>query len=243
MKKTNEFDFVQAAESTPVESRKLQHTNRLIDSSKARAIEIMRGIGQAEADDKSQLIAWIDSGKAEDLIQLINRFIDQETIKADAQFLGSASEDELSKLLESRRSDRSKTLRKGPRSSVTVCQQYIATMYAELLVREAWGKPYAGGTTESVVDEQDLDAVKRKIKSLQSKKCRLNKTAEFVEADRIELEAVEAEIARLSSFRPKIAAKTAVKSADVSAIREALQLVQHTLSAEELDKYKKAGLL
>lgn len=243
MKKTNEFDFVQATESTPVESRKLPHTNRLIDTSKARAIEIMRGIGQAEADDKSQMIDWIDSGKAEDLIQLIGRFIDQETIKADAQFLKDASEDELSKLLESRRSDRSKTLRKGPRSSVTVCQQYIATMYAELLVREAWGKPYAGGTTESVVDETDLEAVKRKIKSLQSKKCRLNKTAQFVEADRIELEAVEAEIARLSSFRPKIAAKTVVKSADVSAIREALQLIQHTLSAEELDKYKKAGLL
>jgi len=243
VKKTNEFDFVQAAESQPAESRKLQHTSRLIDSSKARAIEIMRSIGQAEAEDKSQMIAWIDSGKAEDLIKLIGAFIDDDAIKADAEFLSTASEDELSKLLESRRSDRSKTLRKGPRSNVSVCQQYIATMYAELLVREAWGKPYAGVTTAAAVDERDLDAVNRKIKSLRSKKSRLKKSAEFVEADRIELEAVEAEIDRLAAFRPAVAAKTTVKSADVSAIREALQLVQHKLSAEELDKYKKAGLL
>lgn len=241
---TTNFDFIEnTAATSSVESRKLQHTNQLIDLSKARAVEIMRLISKANETDKTRMISQIKSGKADDLIALIGTCISEDDIKSDSIFLNDCSDDEFSKLLESRRSDRSKKLKDGPTSNVSVCQSYIGAMYAEILVRLAWNKPYASGSNEVQVDENDLDSVKRKIKSLQSKKCRLAKTAKFDENDRIELEAVEAEIARLSEFRPNIISKSVVKSVNVEVLREALQKVQGSLSAEDLDKYKKAGLL
>jgi hypothetical protein len=238
------FDFVEnTTTSNSVESRKLQHTTQLIDLSKTRAVEIMRAIGKAQGDDKTKMVSQIKSGKADDLIELIGSVIKEDDIKSDSTFLNDCTEDEFSKLLESRRSDRSKKLKDGPLSNVSTCTSYIGAMYAECLVRIAWNKPYASGSNEVQVDETDLDSVKRKIKSLQSKKCRLAKTAKFDENDQKELEAVEAEIARLSEFRPTIVAKSVVKSVNVEVLREALQKVQGSLSAEDLDKYKKAGLL
>lgn len=162
---------------------------------------------------------------------------------ADSTFLADCTEEEFSKLLESRRSDRSKKLKAGATINVTNCSAYIGAMYAEMLIRIAWNKPYAAGSNETMVDESDITSIQKKIKSLQSKKCRLKKTAEFVADDRIELEAVEAEIARLSEFRPTITTKQVIKSVDTETIREALLKVQATLSVEDLDKFKKAGLL
>jgi vacuolar-type H+-ATPase subunit I/STV1 len=203
----------------------------------------MRAIGKADKETTTKMTDQIRSGKADDLINLIQSVISEDDIKSDSKFLADCTEDEFSKLLESRRSDRSKKLKDRPLSNVSTCTSYIGAMYAELLVRSAWNKPYASGTNEVQVDESDLDSVKRKIKSLQSKKCRLAKTAQYDENDQKELDAVNAEIARLSEFRPTIVSKSVVKSVDVETIRAALQQVQHTLSAEQLDQYKKAGLL
>lgn len=244
--KTNNtgFDFIANQEATSsVESRKLGHTTRLIDLSKARAIEVMRAIADTKEPVKKTMVDQLESGKAEELIKLIESTIKPEDLIADSTFLADCTEEEFSKLLESRRSDRSKKLKAGATINVTNCSAYIGAMYAEMLIRIAWNKPYAAGSNETMVDESDITSIQKKIKSLQSKKCRLKKTAEFVADDRIELEAVEAEIARLSEFRPTITTKQVIKSVDTETIREALLKVQATLSVEDLDKFKKAGLL
>lgn len=244
--KTTGFDFIADTTETSnnAESRKLQHTNRLIDLSKARAVEIMKHISKASAEDKSLLIAMIDSGKAEDLITLIDSAINSDDQVKDSEFLADCKENEFSKLLESRRSDRSKKFKLGARANVTNCQNYIAAMYAEVLIRKAWNKPYASSSQTALVDESDLEAIKKKVKSLQSKKCRLAKTAEFVEADKIELTAVTEEIARLNSFRPAIVSKTMVKSADAETVRNALKLIDPSqLDENVLAQLKVAGLL
>ena len=241
---TNQFDFIATEGAQTADNRRLNHTGQLINLSKQRAAELLQFVASAESEDKAQYIDAIDGGRAEDLMLLFGLKFDSDMIKADAAFLGNATEDELSKLLESRRSDRSKKLKEGPRSSVMTCQSYLAAMYAEMLVREAWNKPYAAGTIEHQVDESDLVAITKKIKSLQSKKSRLKKSAQYDQADAEALKQVEDEIARLSSFRPTVSAKVVVKSAETETVREALKLIdQSKLDAATLDKLQKAGLL
>ena len=244
-KKANQFDFIaNADEAQTSESRKLQHTNMLIAESKTKAVEVMQFVAKQTDDLKTEYADMIRSGKAEDLIKLITTAVSEERIVEDAKFLSDCSEEEFSKLLESRRSDRSKKLKEGPLSNVSTCQSYIGAMYAELLVRQAWGKPYNASSSDTVVDEKDLIAVGKKIRSLQSKKSRLTKSAKYDEADRIELEAVTAEIARLNKFRPTISSTTVIKSADAETVREALaSLDQSKLSPEILAQLQKANLI
>ncbi len=241
--KTTMFDFIESTAAPTADSRKLIYTDQLMSVSRNRAVELLKFIAAAEADDKSQYVSAITEGKAEGLINLIKTKFTDEDIKSDSEFMKDASDEDLSKLLESRRSDRSKKLKEGPLSSITTAQNFLAAMYAELLVRQAWDKPYAAPTVETEIDENDLNAIGRKIKSLQTKKCRLGKIAPYDENAKAELEEVITEIARLNSFRPTIKSKTVVKSQQTEAIREALRLVQTQLSPEQLDQFKKAGLL
>ena len=163
-------------------------------------------------------------------------------IKKASKFLAEVDEDQLSRLLESRRSDRSKAKSKGPRTSVQVAQTFIGSMYAELLVREAWNKPYKSTNQELDFDElkEDQDALNRKIRSLQSKKSRLRKTAEFVEADQIALDETEDEIDRLIQLRvgsPRVSSKTIIKNASVDELRKALNLIDtETLDEDQQQK-------
>lgn len=244
---TNQFDFITGEAAVTVEGRKLGHTNRLIDLAKEHAATVMRAIAaETDPEQKAQMIEAIDGGDAMSLISLINLTVGEDKIKADSSFLEDCSEDEFSKLLESRRSDRSKKFKAGPRTSVAACQSYIGTMVAEMMVREAWNKPYnqSAGKAGAEVDVNDLEAVGKKIKSLQSKKSRLRKLAEVDDITKAEYEAVVAEIDRLNSYRPTVSKVASIKSAPAEVVREALTKLDISQLDEDLvEQLKVAGLI
>lgn len=222
-------------------TRKLDLTPELIGLSNTRATELMRTVSKTpELHELANKI--LDDAQTQSIIDLIHQVFDEETMKQDAEFLKGANENILSRLLESRRSDRSKAKSKGPRKSVQIAQTLFSAMYAELLVRMAGNKPYQTTKTELDYDElkADQDALNRKIRSLQSKQSRLRKTAEFIDADAKALEVVQDEIDRLKSLRvgvPNVSSKTIIKSADAETLRKALELVDtNKLSQDEQEK-------
>lgn len=231
----NPFEFA-PEETVSSSSKKIEFTPVLIGTSNSRATELMRAVA-----NKPELHVLanrvLDDCQASDLIKLIESVFDEATIQEDCKILAGANEDQLSRLLESRRSDRSKAKTKGPRKNVSVAQTLISSMYAEILIRKVWNKPYESAQTD--MDINDLDAVNRKIKSLQSKKSRLTKLASYDATAKKELEEVETEIERLASFRPagNVVTKSIIKSTDVDSIRKALELIDTTgLDAEMLEK-------
>ena len=218
-------------------SRKLDHTAVLIGRSKERAIGIITTVKDGDQDLKDLATKMFD-GDVADLIKLIESTVAKDTLVADAKLLEGADDDELSRLLESRRSDRSKTKSKGLKTSMAVTVGYISAMYAEMMIREFWQKPY-NASTNTVFDASDQDALRKKIKSLRSKKCRLAKTAKFVQEDAVELAATEAEIARLNGFRDvaTVNSKVILKDVDTEVLRTALSgLDVSTLNAEDQAK-------
>lgn len=240
----NPFEFTQQ-DTAETQSRKLDFTPSLIAQSNARAIELMKSVStNPELYDLANTA--LDGLKPQDLIDLINAVFNDETIQDDSKLLTGADDDQLSRLLESRRSDRSKAKAKNPRSSVAVCRTYISAMYAELLIRSIWNKPYQSADAGLNMSElaEDKEALTRKIKSLQSKKCRLGKTAPYVEADAAALEEVEAEIDRLNSLRPntRVVSKTVIRDADTETIRQALSMID-LASLEDADREKYEALI
>lgn len=236
------------AQSSVAESsgRRLDHTAELNRIAAERATVVIKKA--SENPELRELANRMLQGNPADLMELFEKTGALETVSADAQTaLTGASEDELKRLLESRRSDRSKCKKKGIGSSMLVCRNYVACMYAELMVRNGMGKPYtgtrgvAGGST---LDESDLDAVKRRVKSLQSKKCRIKKLADAgVAGAQAELDEVEAEIERLNALRPtaKVSTKVAVKSIKVDELRAALEKIEGDVPEEILALMAKLG--
>lgn len=245
-KTTNLFESLTAqAIGTESTGRRLDHTVELNRLATERATEVIK---QASAQDElHELANKMLAGDPADLMELFERTGMMERVGADAQeALDGASEDELKRLLESRRSDRSKCKKKGIASSMLVCRNYVACMYAELMVREAMGKPYTGTrgvTGGSALDESDLEAVGRRVKSLQSKKCRVKKLADAgVPGAQEELDEVIAEIERLNALRPtRVVARSAVKSIKVDELREALNKLEGDVPAEILELMAKLG--
>ena len=236
----NPFESLTAVESKGFESRRLDYTPVLIDRANTRASEIMlKGSEHAELANRV-----INDGNTSDLLELINATVPEGQIEADAEVLEGCDADQLSRLLESRRSDRSKAKKKGLTSSVVTCKTYISAMYAELMIRVKMGKPYTGAAAAQDYNAaelaQDQDALSRKIKSLQSKQCRLKKLAAFDEAARAELDEVVAEIARLNDLRTgtRRVSKTVLKDANIDAIRETLKSIDPaTLPEAEQAKF------
>ena len=234
---SNPFDFAAETNKTS-ESRKLDLTPVLIGTSNQRASELMMKVSK---DPSLHALAnkALDSGEPSDLINLITTVLGEEQVKADSKLLEGADDYQFSHLLESRRSDRSKSKTKGPKTSVGVCKTYISSMYAELVIREAWNKPYTGQTNATIIDmdalANDQDAVTRKIKSLQSKKSRLKALAGYDANAKIELAEVEAEIARLNELRPntRSTVKTVVKDIDVNELRDALKKIDPATLPED----------
>ena len=241
---SNPFSFEQSTTAS-TESRRLDYTPALIDLSNRRATDLMMNLGkQPELFDLANKA--IDGGNPSDLIDLLKAVYNDETIHADAQVLDGCDENQLSRLLESRRSDRSKSKKKNPRSSAVVCRTYIASMYAELLIREYWNKPYTGSSSAETFDldsiKDDVDAIGRKVRSLQSKKSRLSKIAVYDSNAKNELQKVEAEIARLNSLRPNTRTKTTtiIKDESVDQLRAVLSAINpETLSEQEREAYAK----
>ena len=246
-KTTNLFESLTAQTSAPETSgRRLDHTVELNRIATERATETIKKA--SEKPELHELANKMLGGDPADLMELFNQVGMMERVGDDAhEALDGADEGELKRLLESRRSDRSKRKRKGIGSSMLVCRNYVACMYAELMVRDAMGKPYTGqrGVAANRVglDESDMDAVNRRVKSLQSKKCRVKKLADAgVPGAEAELAEVVAEIERLSALRPtKVTTKAAVKSIKVDELREALNKIEGDVPAEILELMAKLG--
>lgn len=216
------------------QSRKLDLTPVLTATAMQRALETIQTA--AAREDLHALANQMMDGDPAVLLSLFDATGISAHVADDAAALAGADEDQLKRLLESRRSDRSKCKHKGIKTNIATCRAYVAAMYAELMVREAMGKPYTGavGATASDVDTDDLDAVNRRIKSLQSKKCRLGKLVQAGdETQRPEYEATVAEIERLQAFRPTTT-KTVVKSVKVDELRAALALLKADEVPEEV---------
>lgn len=244
---TNPFEMLTAQPNdVATATRRLSHTVELNSLAAERATETIK---KASANPElHELANKMMAGDPADLLDLFEKVGVLANVEADAAMLADADEDELKRLLESRRSDRSKCKKKGIGSSMLNCRNYVAAMYAELMVRQAMGKPYTGARGAAEVDFDalagDQDAIVRKVKSLQSKKCRVKKLAEAgVDGATEELAQVEAEIERLNALRPtaRVATKAAVKSIKVDELREALSKLEGDVPAEILELMKKLG--
>lgn len=244
---TNPFEMLTAqTNDVATATRRLSHTAELNSCAAERATETIK---KASANPElHELANKMMAGDPADLLDLFEKVDVLANVEADAEMLADATEDELKRLLESRRSDRSKCKKKGINSNMLNCRNYVAAMYAELVVRQAMGKPYTGtrGGAELDLDSLagDQDAIVRKVKSLQSKKCRIKKLAEAgVAGASDELTEVEAEIERLNALRPtaRVATKAAVKSIKVDELREALSKIEGAVPEEILELMKKLG--
>ena len=237
-KATNPFEFKQELSDTK-STRKLDYTPQLIALSNKRATELMISVSKnTELHELANNM--VDNGNVQDLIDLIKAVYSDEDIKTDAEVLDGCDEQQLDRLLESRRSDRSKAKSKGLRQTYSACVTYISAMYAELLIRQKTGKPYQSVTATEAVDTTDMDAIKRRIKSLQTKTCRLRKLASYDKAAADELADTEAEIARLNGFRPntRTTGKSVIGGTDVAELREVLKSVDTSkLDAAELERF------
>ena len=216
----------------------IRFTAQLNSISNQRAQEALRTASQDPELFKTANTVF-DSGDANQLFDFLDKTVGHN-LETDARFLDGATEKEFDSMLESRRSDRSKTKAKGPRSTMDLAIKYLATGYAEQLVRLAWNKPYEATNIGSDLDTTDVDAINRKIKSLQSKKSRLTKLVELGdETAQNEYNQVVSEISRLSQFRPETRSqsKTVVQDFDTETLRAALKVIdQSTLTVEQQAK-------
>lgn len=237
MAKELKFNFEQ--NSTVQNGRnQIRYTAQLNAISDQRANEALRAASQ-DADLFEIANNVLDSGDASQLFSFLDQTVGHY-LAEDAQFMSDATEQELDSMLESRRSDRSKTKAKGLKSSAAIAQKYLSTGYAEQLVRHVWNKPYDAAQSNIELDTEDVDAINRKIKSLQSKKSRLSKLVKYDSDAQRQYDEVVAEIDRLASFRPETrsTSKTVLKDAiDTDVLRAALTQVDKTaLDAEQLAK-------
>lgn len=192
--------------------------------------------GQAEGADaqtvieakdiKSRMDEVLDIGEYSSTVSLIE-MLNNEPIKCDA--LAACTEDELARLLESRRSDRSKTKKKGLRTSAVIMLQFFAATIAEIAIRNQSGKAYVASNGSSFNANElalDQDALNKKIRSLQSKQSNLRRALKYipdgVEApEREQLKQVQAQIAELQSKRTGASTRTVTTTvpskADLSA--------------------------
>lgn len=221
----NPFDALTATVNNGTGTRKLAYTDIVNNTARERARDVVKAVG--ENPDLGQIAnRMMESGDPADLLELFALTKVADQVPSDAAALSGCDEKTLKSMLESRRSDRSKCKKKGINSSAIVCMTYMADFYAELMIRDAMGKPYTGRTGANTiqVDTDDLDAVNRKIKSLQSKKCRIAKLAKAGDAAaQSELDEVVAEIERLQAYRPATTTTTVIKSVKVDDLRAALK--------------------
>ena len=243
-KATNPFEFGTNSTSKS-NAKKLDMTPMIQAKSQSRATEMISAVSKDPAlHDLANKV--IDEGEPSDLIELFRIVFDQDQIKSDAAILIGCDADQLERQLKSRQSDRSKSKRKGLRSELSVFVTYVASMYAELMVREQLERPYSGQTS---TDDYDLDAIKedqdllgRKVRSLQSKASRLKELAKFKPEAKEELNAVKQEIARLNQFRTNVnSTVTVIKAVDINSIRDYVSGLSDEEQIAFLDQIKQLG--
>lgn len=237
---SNAFSFESEAEQARSDSRKMIWTDALINLSTSKAIDLIKNQASTKPELTDLVKKVLQSGEATDLFELLESYFGEEQITSDASILDSAQDNDFSRLLESRRSERSVAKREGISKNISVCAKFIAAGYAELIIRKAWNKPY-NAVNASELDESDQEAIKNKIASLRSKKSRLNKLASYDKMYKIQLQAVNAEIDRLQRLLPssgRVSSTSALKSIDVDQLRTLLSTIKlDELPEEERAKY------
>ena len=232
------FEEESAAKSA---NRQIEYTAQLNAVSHQRALDLLKIASQKDRTDLHPKAQKIMDGNVQDCMNLINEIYDDSKLASDAEFMKDAEDDVLDRLLESRRSDRSKTKAKGLNKNMTILVNYVAATYAEMLVRKVSGKQYNATVSNGIeVDENDKEAIGRKIKSLQSKKSRLSKVAQYDPEAKAELDQVVADIARLNELRgvAQVSTKQIIKDADIDTLRNVLGKLEGTeLTPEQQEAY------
>ena len=107
-KQTFSFNFDNDVKDS--KQNKIAYTAQLVTVSKQRATEALR---IASTDEETFKLAEtvVNGGEAETLFDFLTKTVG-DNLAQDAEFMADASENELSRLLESRRSERSHTKKK-----------------------------------------------------------------------------------------------------------------------------------
>jgi len=218
----NPFEAFEAAQ-TGEKTRRLPYTDKLQTKAMELTTDLMRRSVQQPGTEVNPLAglanAALKDWQPESLLAYLNAGLTADTLKQAADVLEGCPEDDLPKMLESQRSNRSKAKRGR---KVTA---YIASMVGELLIRERTGKAYNASGTKLATDHDmlaaDQDLLVRRINSLASKKSRLNKLAQYDDNAKAELAAVEQELEELRALRPT-KTKKAVKSVKIDDLKAGL---------------------
>ena len=196
---------------------------RLIDEAMAK---VKKEAAEGLTTTKDMIDEALDSGTYSSACNLIEAVIGTPQCGA----LAECTEDELSRLLESRRSDRSKTKKKGLRTNVAVMLTYFAAVIAEMAIRAASGKEYVAQSTNAIDVEAlalDQEALNKKIRSLQSKQSNLRRALKYIPADtdapeRDELKRVQAQIEELQSRRTSTVKTVTTKVPSAEVLKKAI---------------------
>lgn len=219
----NELFAEAAVDSTA--NRTLKGSAELIQWSTGLANSI---IAAAQGDETiAAACSAVQKGEMEALQRLVDENIDPSDISQMADELGEDTIT-LKGLLESRRSDRSKSKKKL--STLDGFRKYVSAWIAELAVREALGMAYKApseATEYGSFESDDYETITKKIKSLQSKKCRVKATLRYVESEELqsELQEIQQEIDRLNAMRgvsTRVKATDTVKAVSMDDLRSVI---------------------
>lgn len=236
---TNIFTFAEDVSTvSSTNTRRLDYTPALQEKARGMALDYIKTVSEKageDADLATRTNTMLDSGDAGLLFSELTAFFGQDAIHEAAQVLLGCPEDDLPKMLESQRSNRSKSKKAGVRAKMTTCVAYVTAGLAEMLIRYAMGKPYQGAGRPETLDHEalagDPEALRRRINSLASKKSRLTKLADYDdEKAKSELAETEKELEELRALRPEKTKTVVSKSAQLATVREALR----SLTEEEL---------
>lgn len=215
------FNFFDGTETTS--SKKTNSGAQLIAWSQKKASEFL-----ATLTDET-IVADLKVGETASLLATLTA--EKSTVEIDFD-LSNTSEVDLKAMLESRRSDRSKCKKAGITSNDALLR-LVADVIAECAVRQALGMPLIPtanvGSTPTTTEE-----VKAKIRSLQSKLCRVRKLENFDAAAKTEVESIKAEIAELQNALPTVRTKTVVTAKPEEVLKALMSI--------NVDEVEDAGL-
>lgn len=188
-----------------------------------------------DAELMQNVAGLLASGDYSDACKLINQFYTDKQISDGTVFLKDCNTTELDRLLESRRSDRSKARKAG----LTTCfPRFLADVVAEMAIRLASGKAYAVSSTgHGTIDIEalaaDQVALNKKIRSLQSRISVLRSKGQYAPADWEgfkQIEALKQTVDELMAHRISTSNRTTKTVVDKRAVATAIS----NMSADEL---------
>ena len=191
----------------------------------------------------AELIASIQpilaSGDYASTCELIGKFYDDTKIADKTGFLKSCSSTELDRLLESRRSDRSKVRKAGLAQNFP---RFLADVVAEKAIRLTSGKQYnqsGAGTTAIDVEALAADqvALNKKIRSLQSRISVLRSKLQYAPADHpghADIARLQEQVRELQAHRVSTTSHKTVAVTDKRSLAEAVANMSDDERAELL---------